>query len=83
MSAVQRGIFRRKVQAPGFRRGRLVFVAMGSRVANPRSGNPRQITEDLAKVGIKGVFYASPDTAHEFQSWRRSLREFAPLLFRD
>lgn len=26
-------------------------------------------------------FYVSPDTAHEFLSWRRSLREFAPLLF--
>ena len=72
-------------KAPGFKdKVRLVFVSYGSReLANPRSGNPKQITEDLAKVGIKGVFYASPDTAHEFQSWRRSLREFAPLLFRD
>ena len=72
-------------KAPGFKeKVRLVFVSYGSReLANPRSGNPKQITEDLAKVGIKSVFYASPDTAHEFQSWRRSLREFAPLLFRD
>jgi len=72
-------------KAPGFKeKVRLVFVSYGSReLANPRSGNPKQITEDLAKVGVKGVFYASPDTAHEFQSWRRSLREFAPLLFRD
>src|SRR5690606_32102360 len=29
------------------------------------------------------VFYVSPDTAHEFLTWRRSLREFAPLLFRE
>jgi hypothetical protein len=27
--------------------------------------------------------YVSPDTAHEWQTWRRSLHEFAPLLFRD
>jgi hypothetical protein len=29
------------------------------------------------------VFYVSPDTAHEFQSWRRSLYQLAPLLFRN
>ncbi len=72
-------------KAAGFKdKVRLVFVSYGSReLANPRSGNPQQITADLSKVGVKGVFYASPDTAHEFLSWRRSLREFAPLLFRD
>ncbi|MEP7312453.1 MAG: alpha/beta hydrolase-fold protein [Pseudomonadota bacterium] len=73
--------------APGFKdKVRLVFVSYGSReLANPRpgTGNPRQITEDLNKIGVKSVFYASPDTAHEFLSWRRSLKEFAPLLFRD
>ena len=71
--------------ASGFKdKVRLVFVSYGSReLENPRAGNPRQITEDLNKIGIKGVFYASPDTAHEFLSWRRSLKEFAPLLFRD
>jgi len=39
--------------------------------------------EALKAAGINSVFYVSPDTAHEFLSWRRSLREFAPLLFRD
>jgi hypothetical protein len=29
------------------------------------------------------VFYESPNTAHEWLSWRRSLHEFAPLLFKD
>ena len=74
--------------APGFReKVKLVFVSFGSRELtgnNPmRVGNPREITEALQKAGIRSVFYVSPDTAHEFQSWRRSLREFAPLLFRD
>ena len=74
-------------KTPGFKeKVRLVFVSYGSReLENPRpgSGDPKQITEDLTKIGVKSVFYASPDTAHEFLSWRRSLREFAPLLFRD
>jgi len=37
----------------------------------------------ISHRGATGVFYVSPDTAHEFQSWRRSLREMAPLLFKD
>jgi enterochelin esterase family protein len=37
----------------------------------------------LKEAGINSVFYESPNTAHEWQSWRRSLHEFAPLLFKD
>lgn len=35
----------------------------------------------LEKAGIKHVYYPSPGTAHEWLTWRRSLHEFAPLLF--
>ena len=35
----------------------------------------------LTKAGIKTVFYESPGTSHEWLTWRRSLHEFAPLLF--
>jgi enterochelin esterase-like enzyme len=71
--------------SPGFKdKVRLVFVGYGSReLGGPRAGNPKQVTEALNAAGVKSVFYVSPDTAHEFLSWRRSLREFAPLLFRD
>jgi hypothetical protein len=36
----------------------------------------------LQKAGINSLSYVSPLTAHEWQSWRRSIREFALLLFR-
>ena len=39
--------------------------------------------EALDKIGIQNTAYVSPDTAHEFLTWRRSLHEFAPLLFKD
>jgi len=73
---------------PDFReRVELVFVSYGSRELGGgrggRGGNPQANTDALREAGINSVFYVSPDTAHEFQSWRRSLREFAPLLFRD
>ncbi len=38
--------------------------------------------EGLDSAGIRNVFYASEGTAHEWQTWRRHLHEFAPLLFR-
>jgi enterochelin esterase-like enzyme len=39
--------------------------------------------EALDRAGIKNVFYSSPGTDHEWQTWRRSLHDFAPRLFRD
>jgi enterochelin esterase family protein len=37
----------------------------------------------LDRAGIKNVFYSSPGTDHEWQTWRRSLHDFVPRLFRD
>ena len=35
----------------------------------------------LQKQGIKHHYYESPDTAHEWLTWRRSLYQFAQLIF--
>jgi enterochelin esterase family protein len=37
----------------------------------------------LDKAGIKHIVYESPGTSHEWQTWRRSLFDFAPRLFRE
>ena len=42
----------------------------------------KEVRAQLEKAGIPSGYYESPGTAHEFQTWRRCLREFAPLLFR-
>lgn len=62
---------------------KLVFISYGSRElgGNRPGGDPKTSTEALKAAGVNAHFYVSPDTAHEWQSWRRSLREFAPLLF--
>lgn len=66
-------------------KNKLVFVSYGSRElgGGGRGGDPKANVEALKKEGINSHFYVSPDTAHEWQSWRRSLREFAPLLFKE
>ena len=45
--------------------------------------NIRKMHESLEATGIKHVVFESPGTAHEWQTWRRSLHDFAPRLFRD
>ena len=59
--------------------GKLVFMSFGSR-ENPDA--VKKAAVDLNAAGIKAVSYVSENTAHEFQTWRRSLRELAPLLFK-
>ena len=49
----------------------------------PSGGDPKANTDALKEAGINSHYYVSPQTAHEWQSWRRSLHEFAPLLFQD
>jgi enterochelin esterase family protein len=34
------------------------------------------------QAGVHNVFVELPDTAHESQTWRKSLYDFAPRLFR-
>ena len=34
------------------------------------------------QLGMNAVGYESEGTAHEFHTWRRSLHEFAQLLFK-
>jgi len=42
----------------------------------------RTFHQKLDQHGIKHIYFESPGTAHEWQTWRRSLNGFAPLLFR-
>jgi enterochelin esterase family protein len=45
--------------------------------------NTAAMHEALDKAGIKNTLYSSPGTDHEWQTWRRSLHDFVPRLFRD
>ena len=63
--------FKKQVKAVFFGNGQL-----------ENSGPGKAAVEELKKAGINAFFYESPRTAHEFQTWRRCLHEFAPLLFK-
>ena len=58
---------------------RLIFESCGSKEF-PDGIN--KSVEALKAAGYNAVGFVSEGTAHEFLTWRRSLREMAPLLFK-
>ncbi len=62
------------------RRVRLLWMSVGTEEAHfvQRAQHLREVLDTL---GIAHTYYESPGTAHEWQTWRRSLHAFAPLLF--
>ena len=59
---------------------KLIFLSCGSK-ENP--DRVKTAVTDLKAAGYNAVSYVSENTAHEFQTWRRSLHELAPLLFKN
>jgi len=58
---------------------KLIFISCGSR-ENP--DGVKSAATAMKNAGFNAVSYVSENTAHEFLTWRRSLRELAPLLFK-
>jgi len=70
------------MNTPGFKKKvKVVFCSCGSRENSANNLNSNH--DALKQIGVENTAYISPNTAHEFLTWRRSLHEFAPLLFRD
>jgi enterochelin esterase-like enzyme len=63
------------------RRVHVLFLSIGTDEPQRMQDSVRGYHDNLTKAGIKTVFYESPGTSHEWLTWRRSLHEFAPLLF--
>ena len=61
---------------------RLVWLGIGTTEPQRMYDGVKGYHEALEKAGIKHVYYESPGTSHEWLTWRRSLNEFAPLLFK-
>jgi len=58
---------------------KLIFISCGGR---ERPDGVKSAVVALKDAGYNAVSYVSENTGHEFQTWRRSLRELAPLLFK-
>ncbi|SFD88090.1 Enterochelin esterase [Thermophagus xiamenensis] len=77
------GLFSGGVYRPGdfkeYETLKLVFISCGSK-ENPEW--VKKAVNELKNAGYHAVSYISDGTAHEFHTWRRSLYQFAQLLFK-
>ncbi len=58
---------------------KVLFLGIGS-TEGPGTKN---FSDLLTQAGIHNVYFESPGTAHEWLTWRRCLKDFAPRLFRN
>jgi enterochelin esterase family protein len=61
---------------------RLLWLGVGTEEPERMREGIRSLHASLTEAGIKHVYVESPGTDHEWQTWRRNLKDFAPRLFR-
>jgi enterochelin esterase-like enzyme len=74
------GVF---ADAPAFaKKVRLLWLGVGTEEPERMREGIRRLHASLTEAGIQHVYVESPGTDHEWQTWRRNLKDFAPRLFR-
>ncbi|WP_163321720.1 alpha/beta hydrolase-fold protein [Draconibacterium mangrovi] len=61
---------------------KVFWLGLGTKEPEPFPGSVGAFRNMLEKQGIKYSYYESPETAHEWLTWRRDLHEYAQLLFK-
>ena len=63
---------------------KVLFMSAGGKETRMAEGDGSvgKAAENLKAIGINAHSYVSPGTAHEWQTWRRSLYQFAQLIFK-
>ena len=63
---------------------KVLFMSAGGKETRMAEGDNSvgKAANDLKALGINAHSYVSPGTAHEWQTWRRSLYQFAQLIFK-
>jgi enterochelin esterase-like enzyme len=60
----------------------LLWMGVGTNEPERMRAGLLRLHTSLDEAKIQHVFYESPGTDHEWQTWRRDLKDFAPRLFR-
>ena len=64
------------------RRVKLFWLGVGTAEPDQFRNGIGGAVEALRKAGVRLEYFESSGTAHEWQTWRRALNDFAPRLFR-
>ena len=59
----------------------LLWIGVGANEPERMRSGLQKLHTSLQEANIQHVFYESPGTDHEWQTWRRDLKDFAPRLF--
>jgi enterochelin esterase family protein len=59
----------------------LLWIGVGTNEPERMKAGLENLNASLDEGKIQHVFYESPGTDHEWQTWRRDLKDFAPRLF--
>ena len=59
----------------------LLWIGVGTEEPTQMRAGIVRLHDAFAEANVKHVFYESPGTSHEWQTWRRDLKDFAPRLF--
>jgi enterochelin esterase-like enzyme len=60
---------------------RLLWLGVGTEEPERMRAGIRGLHASLTEANIPHVYWESPGTDHEWQTWRRDLKDFAPRLF--
>lgn len=63
------------------KRVHLLWIGVGTNEPERMKSGLESLHNTLDEAKIQHVFYESPGTDHEWQTWRRDLKDFAPRLF--
>ncbi len=60
---------------------KVMYISIGTAEPERMYQSVNSFHKELDKIGVKHVYYESPGTSHEWLTWRRSLKQFASLIF--
>ena len=63
------------------KRVHLLWIGVGTKEPERMKSGLESLHTSLEEGKVQHVFYESPGTDHEWQTWRRDLKDFAPRLF--
>lgn len=61
---------------------KVLYMSIGTVEPDRMYQTVNNFHKELEKAGIKHTYYESPGTSHEWLTWRRSLNQFAGLIFK-
>jgi enterochelin esterase-like enzyme len=61
---------------------KVLYMSIGTAEPERMYQTVNNFHKELEKAGIKHIYYESPGTSHEWLTWRRSLQQFASLIFK-